>query len=236
MKNHQKKLSPLETALLFDLDGTLLDSREKLAVEVQQALRTLGTDISLEEARAAEDWKELAVRHGHRLDRFLAAFDTVRTPWETYLQQHKVHLYGDAPGTLEDLSGKGYPMALVTRSSVPDTQAKVSHAGLERYFSVVEVTSPKRDVAPSKVVEANKAFRRLANGRPLGAVYMIGDNESDDIGTAHELREQLQPEGVVVESVYVNRNNKPCRTFRPDYEIGDLSKLVSVFGGDLHAR
>lgn len=232
----RKRPTPLETALLFDLDGTLLDSKEKLAIEVQRTLQTLGTDISLEEARTYESWEDLAARHGHKKDAFWAVFDAVRTPWDTYLKQHRAHLYEEVPHVLEVLSEKGYPMGIVTRGSVREANAKVCHVGLEHYFPVIEGTSSKREVAPSKIVEASRAFRRLANGRPLGAAYMIGDNEMDDVGTAYELREQLRPEGVVVESVYVNRNNKPCRKFRPDHELTDLGGLVNILEGDAHAR
>ena len=111
------------TGILFDLDGTLLDTLEDLKDGVNYALRTLGyPERSLEEVRrfvgnGARRLMELAVPEGADAEE---AFSVIKPNNDAHCQI-KTKPYAGIPEALESLKEK-YPVAIV--SNKPDSAVK----------------------------------------------------------------------------------------------------------------
>lgn len=219
--------NPENTALLLDLDGTLIDSSDKLAYDVQGAFARLGKSIAFEEAKRLKDWGLAAAEYGFLHAQFWDAFDH-REPWEESLQKGKVRIYDDSIPTLEALTSEGYgKLALVTRSGVPETEAKIDFFDLRKYFRTVQITPPDRRRSPTKVSEALRAVSKFAIPVYNLDVVIVGDSEVDDIGTAWDLKRSLPS----VAGVYVNREGTPLKHYKAEYEIQSLAQLLDVLKG-----
>ena len=162
----------MKTGILWDLDGTLLDTLEDLADAVNFALQQFGYPTrSVEEVRSfvgngARRLIERAVPVGGDAD---AVFDTFRTYYNANCQV-KTKPYDGILEALQKL-GEKYPMAVV--SNKPDPAVKEL---CKKYFGDVyalgESSACPRKPAPDMVFAAMKA---------IGAetcIY-VGDSEVD---------------------------------------------------------
>ncbi|MFF2272528.1 HAD hydrolase-like protein [Agromyces sp. NPDC058136] len=179
-------LSPTRTwsAVLFDLDGTIIDSATDITGSLAHMFAEMGAPVpSDEELRAyvgpplldslrmtagfndAEAWEALHVYRDHYGEHVL------RSP-----------VFPGVAGVLERLHSAGVPVALAT--SKPETMARkvLDHAGLTEYFDVItgasddEARSTKADVVA-------EALRRLqAQGVDTSHSVMVGDRGYDTLG------------------------------------------------------
>ena len=171
--------------MLFDLDGTLIDSRSDLARSINLML------ADLERPSLSEDTIAGFVGDGVRVltYRSLTATDPDQRPPDEFLHadgmalMHKhyaeqmfvsTRLYPDIARTLEHFSSK--PKAVVTSKEVRFTEMILERFSIARYFrSIVGGdTVAERKPDPAPVAEA---IRQLGSS-PEHAV-MIGDSEND---------------------------------------------------------
>ena len=165
----------MKVGILFDLDGTLLETLQDLADSVNYALRQHGCpERSLEQVRQA-------VGNGTRrlIAESLPGTETdppVDAVLETYLGwyaghcQVKTRPYGGIPEALEQLRGK-YPVGIV--SNKPDRTVKLlcrEHFG--DVYALGELADCPRKPAPDMV---RRAMAQLGVDR---CVY-VGDTEVD---------------------------------------------------------
>jgi len=160
------------TGILFDLDGTLLDTLEDLKDGVNYALGTLGyPERTLEEVRrfvgnGARRLMELAVPEGADADEAFAVF-------KPYYDAHcriKTKPYAGIPEVLESLKGK-YPIAIV--SNKPDSAVKSLCADyFPGIYALGEATGCPRKPAPDMVFKAMAAIG-------VDACIYVGDSEVD---------------------------------------------------------
>ncbi len=159
-------------ALLFDLDGTLLDTLEDLHDALQYALGRCGyPGTTLAETRrfvgnGARRLMELAVPEGGDVDRVLAVF-------QRYYPSHcqiKTKPYDGILEALEEL-GKTFPIAIV--SNKPD--AAVRPLG-DRYFPGIYARG-ERPGCPRKP-SPDMVWRTLEDLGAETCLY-IGDSEVD---------------------------------------------------------
>ena len=165
----------MKTGILFDLDGTLLDTLEDLLSATNYALRSCGyPERTLPELRrfvgnGARNQMRLSLPEGTpegETDRLLEVYK----PYYTDHCRIRTGPYPGIPGALEQLKGK-YPMAIV--SNKPDAAVK---ALCREYFPGIyalgEAPDCPRKPAPDMVRKAMEA---------IGAdscVY-VGDSEVD---------------------------------------------------------
>ena len=148
----------MKTGILWDLDGTLLDTLEDLADAVNFALQQFGyPERSIEEIRCfvgngARRLIERSVPAGGDAD---AVFDTFRTYYDTHCRI-KTRPYDGIMEALQKL-GEKYPMAVV--SNKPDSAVKPLCA---EYFPGLyargESTDCPRKPAPDMVFKAMEAI------------------------------------------------------------------------------
>jgi len=166
--------------LLFDLDGTLIDSRADLACAVNLTRQ----DFGLPPRSTAE--VVACVGEGVRL---LIARAIPERPdlWEAMLARQRVHyvahcldhtvLYPGVAETLEALCAAGWRLAVVTNKPGPVTRPILEGLGIARFFGAVvgggDTPALKPDPAPLRL-----AAERL--GVTLDADdWMAGDNFTD---------------------------------------------------------
>ena len=164
----------MKTGILWDLDGTLLDTLEDLKDGVNYALAQFGyPERALEEVRrfvgnGARRLIEQAVPQGGDVQ---SVFDTFRAYYAENCRI-KTKPYDGIPGALAEL-GKKYPMAVV--SNKPDVAVK---SLCEQYFPGIYARGESSD-CPRKPAP-DMVFKAMAEIGVDTCIY-VGDSEVDVI-------------------------------------------------------
>ncbi|HVA57910.1 MAG TPA: HAD-IA family hydrolase [Gemmatimonadaceae bacterium] len=164
--------------LLFDLDGTLIDSIELIqrsksyafeargltAPPDREWLNWIGTPLRSMFQRYTDDETEV--------ERFIAAYR------EFQLAHHDrlVHAYEGADASLAELRERGHAIGIVTSKSVELSERGLTHVGLRRYVdTIVGFDSTERHKPDPEPVRV--ALERLG-GRADRALF-VGDSLHD---------------------------------------------------------
>ncbi len=169
---------PAPLAILFDLDGTLLDTIELIVAAARHA-------FDGHEGRVPTDAEWLAGVGTPLLSQlrgFAADEDEVsrlEVRYRDYQTTHHDRLtrcYGDTVATVEALHERGHPLAVVTSKRTPIALRGLEHTGIRRYFPVVvgadQTTRHKPDPEPVRV-----ALERL--GASADRAIFVGDSVHD---------------------------------------------------------
>ena len=181
-------LAPTRTwsTVLFDLDGTIVDSAADITASLAHMFTELGLDVPSDEVLRsyvgpplldslrltagfddAEAWEALNVYRDHYGEHFL------RSP-----------VFPGVAGLLERLHAAGIPVALAT--SKPESMARqvLDHAGLSQYFTEITGASDDEELS-TKADVVREALRRLqAKGIDTSNAVMVGDRGYDTLGAA----------------------------------------------------
>lgn len=181
-------LAPTRTwsTVLFDLDGTIVDSAADITASLAHMFSELGLDVPSDEVLRsyvgpplldslrltagfddAEAWEALNVYRDHYGEHFL------RSP-----------VFPGVAGVLERLHAAGVPVALAT--SKPESMARqvLDHAGLSQYFTEITGASDDEELS-TKADVVREALRRLqARGIDTSNAVMVGDRGYDTLGAA----------------------------------------------------
>ena len=163
-------------AVLFDLDGTLLDSADLITTAFQDTCRAhLGQEIDRD--AVLRTWSLPIRQRFHALapdrDEFLAQAYVQR-----YLALHDrlARLFPAIPHVLDTLRRRGFALGIVTSKRRPTTQASVDAFDLTRWCAVVitdeDVEQHKPD--PEPVYAAARAL-----GVAVSRTLMVGDSTLD---------------------------------------------------------
>ena len=163
--------------ILFDLDGTLIDSTEAILESFAVAFKTFNTEVPSDEAIKSEI--------GHPLDAmFITLGVEEKKVWE-YVDAYKMHyreiscaktvLLKDAKEAVE-LAYKYATLGVVTTKTAKYSIELLEHMGLMGYFDVLigreDVTNPKPDPEPIQ-----KALIKLPSD--TDSIWMVGDTCMD---------------------------------------------------------
>ncbi|MCO4771236.1 MAG: phosphoglycolate phosphatase [Deltaproteobacteria bacterium] len=177
------------SALLFDLDGTLVDSKRDLAKATNLLLEELGFQaIDLETVctfvgRGARALVRRALNHADpagtvsaddpRLRHFLGHYQSVMLATTTP--------FPGVMGGLESLRAAGIPMAIVTNKPEAPAREVLAGLGMTEFFGVIYGgdTLPTRKPEPDMLVQAAADL-----GVSLEGAWMVGDSDVD-IDAAH---------------------------------------------------
>ena len=175
----------LPQLVLFDLDGTLVDSVPDLAQAVDQMLQALGRPVAGE--AKVRTW----VGNGAAMLVKRALADSMQPSYEDaefdrayalFLQFYGAataessQLYPGATACLSALADAGVAMGLVTNKPITFTRTMLESFDLDRYFQVVlggDCLAQKKP-SPEPLLEAAKRC-----GADISQTLMVGDSKSD---------------------------------------------------------
>lgn len=167
--------------ILFDLDGTLMDSKEGITKSVQCALQKLGVEVA--------DRSELVKFIGPPLKESFEKFYQVdglagvKYYRECFVGEKKLlenEVYPGIVDLLQALKAAGKKLALATSKPTVYTEIIMEHFGLSQYFEVIQ--GSELDLS---VVEKEDIIRIVLGKFPeysKESIVMIGDRKHDIIG------------------------------------------------------
>ncbi len=215
-------------AVLFDLEGTLVESAYQRSRELVSRLRRETRERLIELVIPEPVLEGLVRSHALRNEAYGWADENldpeeasgIRSSMEEFtleldmISARESRLYPDTIDTLERLRAHGCAMALVTNTSTPAANYVMRRLGLERFFKAVVTRSDVPRIKP------DPAMVRLAEDK-LGveAGWLVGDS-SFDAGAA---------EGAGLSSITIRRDGvRPG--FDHDHFIESLLELFPILG------
>ena len=209
-------------ALIFDLDGTLIDSKQDLIHSVNAMLRELGRGELAEEtisgyighgapqlvARVLGDGSTEEERH-RGLQFFL-----------NYYELHKMDMTCAYPGvreTLEQLASM--PMAVLTNKPVRISVRILEAMGLSKYFRAIYGGNSFKTKKPDPL--GARTILRELGAEPRGAL-LVGDSEVD-VQTARNA-------GTLAAAVNYGFGMHDRRSYPADIYLDRFGELVTLLG------
>ncbi len=164
-------------ALIFDLDGTLVDSRDDLARAGNQARAALGLPALpvAEVARMVGDGAAMLI------ERLTPAADAAARALslEAFLAYYAEHccdqtqVYAGVPAMLDQLRAQGWLLAVATNKPLAFTLDILAACGLD-HFTEVRGGDAERKPDPGQLLSILHEL-----GAAPGASWMIGDHRTD---------------------------------------------------------
>lgn len=208
------------TTILFDLDGTLIDTRELVVASFQHTFReVLQLPISAEEV-LRDYGRPLTYSFGRYTDKK----EVVDEMLQVY-RKHNVEIHDQmalpflyVQEDLEQLHQSGFRMGVVTSKKRPTVMMGIRLFQMDPYFEVYvcEEDTKIHKPQPEPLLEA----MRQLNIQPEETIY-VGDSPFD-ILCAH---------GAKVRSAAVSWSNYPPETWdevKPTYRISRLNELLTL--------
>lgn len=169
--------------LLFDLDGTLLDTYEGVARSVVYALKSLGKPIpDQKELRRylgpslSDSFAKIAGLRGAEIERAVLAY---RERYET-VGVYEYRFFEEVCPTLERLRRRGFVLAVATAKPTEFAELVLKDAGIYDAFDFVGGAT-KTDERTRKEQVIAHVLRSL-NISDRSEVLMIGDRDNDVSG------------------------------------------------------
>jgi phosphoglycolate phosphatase len=174
------------TAVLFDLDGTIVDSAPGITGALERTLVTLGLPVP--DAAGLLSYvgppllESFIERAGLTEPEARAALDIYRADYNSDAVNTAV--YPGVAGVIERLHKAGIPIALATSKPESIATLVLEHLGLSRYFTVI--TGATEDESRSEKADViAEALRRLDElGIDTSRTVMVGDRSYDALGAA----------------------------------------------------
>lgn len=209
------KRNYLDCVAVFDLDNTLIDSKEKLTADVVQTFARLGKTITPEEVSG--DWYALAKTYGIDREIFDREFGNRKT-WQQSLEDREVPIFPETREVLESLKQREVRLALLSKSIPEYTEVKLDYFDLRKYFEQVATVHPK---VPDKNQAAVDLVSRLNPGT-IDRAYFIGDKEedvvaADVVGDKYELNSS---------GIYVNRKGEQLQKYRSVKSLDEIPEII----------
>ncbi len=164
--------------LLFDLDGTLIDTNEIIIKSYQYTFDKHLPEVAIK--------RQTIIDHiGPTLEQTFGLYTNdsheIQTMVDTYRTYYSAHeheyfsLYPEVIETLDKISNMGLNLGIVTSKFKAAAWPSFMHFGLNRYFDVFisldDVMHPKPNAEP-----VLKALSQFSN---VESAMMIGDNQGD---------------------------------------------------------
>jgi pyrophosphatase PpaX len=209
-------------AVLFDLDGTLIDSIELIVNSALYAFEKCGHPPP-----AAEEWlADLGLPLRTMFGRFISdqsAMEQLVAGYREYqLANHDrlVRPYDEVASTLTALHDLGHALAVVTSKAEPLARRGLAHVGLDGFFDVIvgleSCTRHKPDPEPVHI-----ALDRL--GVAPGVAAFVGDSP-------HDMAAGRAAGVTTVAALWGPFTRAQLAPSEPDYYIERMSELLPIVG------
>ncbi len=169
----------MKQALIFDMDGTLWDSADEVAISWNEGLRELGIeDITLTRERitslmgctmdafARDIFADYPPERGMEM---LAVLEQVEND---YLREHGAALLGDVAGTFARLRARGWFIGIISNSQAGYIEAFLAHYHME---DLVDDWLSYGDTREGKAAN----LRRMIEKNALDRAWYVGDTAGD---------------------------------------------------------
>ena len=204
--------------ILFDWDGTLIDTSRYSFIAFQKALRDLGIEVKPEiyESIYSPSWYSMYQSLNLPADQWQQAEDL----WIHYYEGESAQLVPEGLHTLNELSRRGYCLGIVTSGSRPRVQREVSRFCLSDVFRAIVCNE---DVVNKKPHPdgLNTAMRRI--GKSPGVCCYVGDSPEDI-----EMGKRAGVRTVGILSGYPN--SKKIMTADANLCFNSIHQLLNHFG------
>lgn len=169
----------LVSGVVFDLDGTLVDSRRDIAEAANHALEKAGlARLPHDELESyVGDGAPLLMARAARLEVTDLKTKAMVADFLDYYAEHPIDYTNVMPGGLDALNALGHlPLGICTNKPRRTSIAVLRGLGLEARFKGVVAGDdlPKRKPDPSMVLESARLL-----GVPVQTVVMVGDGPQD---------------------------------------------------------
>ncbi len=209
--------------ILFDVDGTLLDSRRDIAAAQLWTYRQLGVDSLLPEDVYPHIGKPLAETFALLLPRSL--HDRIPEAGLMYRDYYRAHAFDTTtlfPGVEETIAAlykRGMNLATATIKSTETTAKVLAHFGIAHYFRHIQGTDNgifKPDPAIINSILAERSWNR-------DETLMVGDTDKDiEVGRNAVVRTC----GVT----YGSFTRTQMAALKPDWIIDSFTEILRVVG------
>jgi pyrophosphatase PpaX len=223
MPNSRPRALP---AVLFDLDGTLIDTIELILSSARHAFHGWPGAVPTD-----QDWvRGIGTPLVDQLRGFVTSEDEVALLLDRYRAYQREHhdrltrCYDDVPRVLQQLFDRGHPLAVVTSKASGIAHQSLGFVGLDRFFSTVigfdDTTRHKPDPEP-----VTAALAQL--GVEAADAVFVGDSPHDvHAGNAAGV--------ATVAALWGPFDRETLAAARPNSFIGCMSDLLDVL--DRHGR
>ncbi len=205
--------------VIFDLDGTLVDSKEDLVSSVNATRRYLGLDPLPHDLVASYvgDGAPVLIRRAMGPEASRAQLEEALAYFLGYYREHMLDTTRDYPGVrdaLQALQARGVAMAVLTNKPVRFSRDLVAGLGLDRFFFQVYGGNSFEEKKPHPI--GIQTLMQEAKAAP-DRTWMVGDS-STDILTARNAK---------VRSIGVTYGIKPesLNDAPPDILLDSMSDL-----------
>jgi len=205
------------TTLLFDWDGTLVDSANLGLTAFEQSFAALGVVFDHEVYRAvySPNWYSVYEAMGLPKDKWQKADEL----WTQHYGEQNAELVEGAENTIAELQQKGYRLGIVSSGNAGRVTREITNVGLDSVFEVVVCHEQMENRKPHP--EGLETAMRLMNRSWEESCY-IGDSPEDI-----EMGKRAGLLTVGVRSAYPT--NWKLERSNPDIFIQSLSELLQHF-------
>jgi pyrophosphatase PpaX len=207
-------------AVLFDLDGTLIDSIELIVNSARHAFEKCGHPMPTREEWVADLGLPLRAMFGRFIADESQLADLVAGYREYQLANHDrlVRPYEEVEATLRALRERGFALGVVTSKAEPLAHRGLAHVGLDGLFDLVvgleSCARHKPDPEPVRI-----ALDRLAVAP--GAATFVGDSP-------HDMSAGRAAGVTTVAALWGPFTRAQLAGSEPDYYIERMSDLLPI--------
>lgn len=214
------------SAILLDLDGTLLHSAPELAEAANRMLHELGRPVASQDSLMSYIGNGLsklvkrALTGDMNAEPDAALYERALPVFEKHYDELLLHSkpYGGVIAGLDAMRAAGYRMGCITNKAARFTGPLLGSSGLAQYFDIVLSgdSLPEKKPHPMPLLHAAGFF-----GVPAGRVLFIGDSRNDALAA--------RAAGCPVFCVpYGYNHGKPVDGLDVDAVIPDLSAALPL--------
>ena len=211
---------PTPPAVLFDLDGTLIDTIELILSSARHAFEGWHRGVPTD----AEWVRGIGTPLVQQLREYADSEDEVAALLERYRAYQDIHhdrltrCYDDVPAVLAHLAKRSHALAVVTSKASSIAHRSLGHVGLDHYFDVVigfdDTDRHKPDPEPVLA-----ALRRL--NFPADRAAFVGDSP-------HDIHAGNAAGVLTVAALWGPFDRETLADARPNHFIGCLADLPAV--------